>query len=114
MTKRCRHLPHLNSRNSRNGKPSEEASMHCLSRYRSAITILLSLACTCAHAQPAAPKWPSKPVRLVLGYAPGGATDIVARAVAQRLTESWGVQVVVENRPGADTIIATEVVANAP
>ena len=87
--------------------------MNPLSLYRVALTLSLSLACICAHAQPAGPKYPSKAVRLVLGYAPGGATDIVARAVAQRLAESWGVQVVVENRPGADTIIATEVVANA-
>ena len=88
--------------------------MHRLVHFRAVLILSLSLACTYAHAQPAAPKYPTKPVRLILGYAPGGATDIVARAVAQRLTESWGVQVVVENRPGADTIIATEVVANAP
>ncbi len=81
---------------------------------RLSLAFCLTLTCLCAHAQPAAPKYPSKAVRLVLGYAPGGATDIVARAVAQRLSESWGVQVVVENRPGADTIIATETVANAP
>ena len=87
--------------------------MYPQSAYRIALTLSLSLACICAHAQPAGPKYPSKTVRLVLGYAPGGATDIVARAVAQRLAESWGVQVVVENRPGADTIIATEAVANA-
>ena len=87
--------------------------MRPLSRCRFTLACVLSLAAICAQAQPAEVKYPSRPVRLVLGYAPGGATDIVARAVAQRLTESWGVQVVVENRPGADTIIATEAVANA-
>ncbi len=88
--------------------------MHTLSRTRFVLASGLILACALAHAQPAAPKYPLKPVRLVLGYAPGGATDIVARAIAQRLTEMWGSQVVVENRPGADTIIATETVATAP
>ena len=88
--------------------------MHPLSPCRAALVLWLSLSCVCAHAQPADPKYPARTVRLILGYAPGGATDIVARALAQRLTESWGVQVVVENRPGADTIIATEAVANAP
>src|SRR6185295_2351733 len=83
-------------------------------RLRLALAGCLALACGCVHAQPAGPKYPSKVVRLVLGYAPGGATDIVARAVAQRLTEMWGSQVVVENRPGGDTNIATETVANAP
>ena len=57
--------------------------------------------------------YPSRPVRLVLGYAPGGSTDILARVVAQRLAERWGVQVVVDNRPGGDTIIATDAVAKA-
>ncbi|OGA45937.1 MAG: hypothetical protein A3G24_26320 [Betaproteobacteria bacterium RIFCSPLOWO2_12_FULL_62_13] len=67
-----------------------------------------------AQAQPAgAGAYPAKTVRLVVGYAPGGSTDIVARAVAQRLSERWGTQVVVENRPGADTIIATDAVAKA-
>ncbi len=87
--------------------------MHLSFRYRAALLLWLSMSSLYAHAQPADPKYPGKAVRLVLGYAPGGATDIVARAVAQRLSEIWGVQVVVENRPGADTIIATEVVANA-
>src|SRR4051794_20738255 len=61
----------------------------------------------------AGPAYPNKVVRLVLGYAPGGSTDIVARALAQRLSESWNTQVVVDNRPGADTIIATDFVAKA-
>jgi tripartite-type tricarboxylate transporter receptor subunit TctC len=72
------------------------------------------LACTAAHAQTSPSAYPSKPVRLIVGYAPGGSTDIVARVVAQRLSERWGTQVIVENRPGADTIIATEAVAKAP
>jgi tripartite-type tricarboxylate transporter receptor subunit TctC len=73
-----------------------------------------TLAATASHAQTAAPDaYPRKPVRLIVGYGAGGSTDIVARVVAQRLTERWGVQALVDNRPGADTIIATELVGRS-
>ena len=57
--------------------------------------------------------WPSKPVRLVVGLPPGSGSDLLARALAQRLTARWGQPVVVDNRPGANTIVATESVARA-
>ena len=57
--------------------------------------------------------WPSKPVRMVIGLPPGSGSDQLARALAQRLTASWGQAVVVENRPGAATNIGTAVVARA-
>ncbi|MEO8441565.1 MAG: tripartite tricarboxylate transporter substrate-binding protein, partial [Betaproteobacteria bacterium] len=58
--------------------------------------------------------YPSKPVRVVVGFTAGGATDVAARIVALRLTESWGKSFVVDNRPGASGMIGAELVATAP
>lgn len=57
--------------------------------------------------------YPSRPIRLVVPYAPGGTTDVLARLVAQRMAKHLGQTVIVENKPGASTIIATESVAKA-
>jgi len=69
----------------------------------------LLLAATAALAQP----YPSRPIRLIVGFAPGGGVDINARMLAPRLTEHLGQQVVVENVPGAGTNIANERVAKS-
>lgn len=61
-----------------------------------------------------AQSFPAKPLRLVVGYPPGGGTDTTARVVGQKLADSLGQQVVVENRPGATGIIANQYVAKAP
>jgi tripartite-type tricarboxylate transporter receptor subunit TctC len=62
----------------------------------------------------AAQAYPNKPIQLVLGFPPGGSTDILARVVASKLQAAWGQPVVVLNKPGASTIIATEFVAKSP
>lgn len=59
-------------------------------------------------------RYPDKPLRLLVPFPPGGAIAIVARLLGQKLTESWAQQVVVDHRPGANGIIATETAAKAP
>jgi tripartite-type tricarboxylate transporter receptor subunit TctC len=61
----------------------------------------------------AAEVYPSRPVHLIVGFGPGGSPEIIARLVAQALSERLGQQFVVENRPGAGTTIATEAVVRA-
>jgi tripartite-type tricarboxylate transporter receptor subunit TctC len=58
-------------------------------------------------------KWPTRPVRIIVAYPPGGATDIQARLVGQRLSDKWKQPVIVDNKPGGNTVIATDMVAKA-
>jgi tripartite-type tricarboxylate transporter receptor subunit TctC len=58
--------------------------------------------------------YPSKPIRMVVGFPPGGGNDIIARMLGAQMQETWGQPVVIENKPGAASIIAAEFVAKAP
>lgn len=72
--------------------------------------ILCALCATVAFGQ----AYPSKPIRIVAPFAPGGGTDLIARVAAQKLTESLGQQAVVDNRPGAGGVLGAEIGAKAP
>ena len=77
---------------------------------RLALTMMLGMATFNAHAQ----TYPTKPVRFIVPFPPGGPTDIMGRLAAQRLTEAWGVQVVADNRAGAGGNIGSELCAKSP
>ena len=80
-----------------------------------AVNLLFTVAVTplCLSAA-AADAYPSKPIRFVVPYAPGGNTDILSRLIGQKLAEAWGQQVIIDNRPGAAGTVGAELVARAP
>jgi tripartite-type tricarboxylate transporter receptor subunit TctC len=81
---------------------------------RTAIALIaFGLSAAASIGSAAALDYPTRPVRWVVGYPPGGATDIIARLIGQRLSERLGQQFVIENKPGAGNNIATESVINA-
>lgn len=77
------------------------------------ITVVLSAMASLSAGVSFAQQYPAKPIRLIVPFAPGGPADIQARLIGPRLTAAWGQPVVVENRPGGNTIIATELTARA-
>ncbi len=100
---------------------SPGACSHYLPRYFSVAAGLLVAACAVslvvgvvgAGEAMAQPKFPSKPVRLILAFPPGGASDFAGRLLAQRMSDGWGQTVVVENRAGAGGNVGAEVAARA-
>ena len=77
--------------------------------FRALLVIAGVLFAAAANAQ-----FPAKPVRIVVPYSPGGGTDIISRQLAQKLSEAWGQNVFVENRPGANGITGTDAVLKSP
>ena len=77
---------------------------------KSILAAVLALFSVCAQAQ----QYPTKPVRIIVSYPPGGATDTLARLMAKELTDAWGVNVIVDNRPGAGGSIGTAQCAKSP
>jgi tripartite-type tricarboxylate transporter receptor subunit TctC len=78
------------------------------------LTVVGSLVACYGTSALAADAYPTKPIRMIVGFAPGGGTDTTARALTPKLAERLGQQVIVDNRPGAAGNIATEITANAP
>ena len=75
--------------------------------------LLLGAAALCALPAAQAQSWPAKPIRLVVPFTPGGSTDILARAIGQKLTEAWGQPVLIDNVPGAGGSLGADRVAKA-
>src|SRR5436190_5646282 len=67
-----------------------------------------------ARSQALSAGYPSRPIRLIVPFPAGGPSDIVARIIGQKMSEDWGQPVVIENRPGANTIIGAQAAAKAP
>jgi len=83
-------------------------------RFRKFICACGILLCLPAPAFAQSSKYPAKPIRMIVGYAPGGGSDIMGRLIAQQLAEALGQQIIVENRAGAAQNIAAEYVAKSP
>src|SRR3982751_5977106 len=75
--------------------------------------LLLLWSCALASAGAQAQQYPVRPIRIIAQFQPGTSTDVLARVIAQKLTEAWGQQVVVDNRPGAGGVVGTEMGARA-
>jgi tripartite-type tricarboxylate transporter receptor subunit TctC len=94
--------------------------MHTLNGFKRSARILIAVTAMfssfilapTAHSQPKA--WPDKPIKLIVGFPPGGGSDAVARIMAINLSQMWGQQVIIDNRGGAAGTIAADLVAKAP
>ena len=94
--------------------PINTALLACLRRAVPALSLSILALATSAPAQtPSAANYPSKPIKILVGFTPGGGPDIIARVLAQKLTEEWKQPVIVENRLGAGSNIAAQALATS-
>src|SRR5262247_275851 len=82
-------------------------------RFVIAALLAASITASAAAEEQSAAGFPNRPVRLIVPFPAGGPSDIVARLIGQRMSEDWGQPVVIENRPGANTIIGAQAAAKA-
>jgi len=80
---------------------------------KNAGVVIWAFALLCAASAACAQGYPAKPIRIVVGFPPGGGNDIIARMVGAKMQEAWGQPVVIDNKPGANSIIAAEFVAKS-
>lgn len=80
------------------------------------LSVLVGVTCLVsqAAAQSAADRYPEKPIKIIVPFAPGGSVDVVARVIGQKMQERWGQPVIIESRPGASTLIGTTAAAKSP
>src|SRR3954469_14822051 len=85
----------------------------CLLRAASLAMAAAIFAASGTSAQSPAARYPEKPIKIIVPFAPGGSTDILARVIGQKMSENWGQQVIIQTRPGAATVIRTRAAAKA-
>ena len=83
-------------------------------KLRTGFTLLAVIATCNVYAQAPAGNYPNKQIRVIVPFPAGGPTDAIARAIGQKLNETWGQAVIVDNRPGAGGNIGTELAAKSP
>jgi tripartite-type tricarboxylate transporter receptor subunit TctC len=81
---------------------------------RAALAVVSLACCSAAFAQGAAGQWPAKPIKWIVPYPPGGITDNATRMVVQKVQEQTGWQIVVENKPGANSLLGADIAAKSP
>src|SRR6202022_216812 len=109
----CYNAQRSSIQHQRTGLQIRDTGRNCMASRRTAICLIaMGISAIASIGSASALDYPTRPVRWVVGYPPGGATDIIARLIGQRLSERLGQQFVIENKPGAGNNIATEAVIN--